>query len=282
MAALHRQRHVDLVEVHHRVAEVRVAVVYADGPARLAGRNPGSAFNAEAAAVAVEVIAARRGKAHQQGVAIAHDGLEAERLLFRQRLGGTVHAAADGCRARCTALQGAAQRRQAVATRRGGGGRWQVHCDGAGVGRVAHADIGATLVAHPQLQLLRTRRGPALEHAGHLLAIGLDLAKELVHMGNAIRPARLAGIEALGAGAHAVAVQVVAIGDVEADFDPAAVGGLGAEAEGLFDRQQVVRINAGGLRRAAQQGGGEQQHAQPAKQHHAGWSPLVSLAIHSR
>ena len=102
-------------------------------------------------------------------------------------------------------------------------------------------------------------------------------------MGNAIRPARLVRIEALGAGAHAVAVQVVAIGDVEADFDPAAVGGLGAEAEGLFDRQQVVRINAGGLRRAAQQGGGEQQHAQPEKQRgHAGWSPLVSLAIHSR
>src|SRR5690606_4664463 len=116
-----------------------------------------------------------------------------------------------------------------------------------------------------------------------LAAVSLDFAEELVDVGDAVRPPGLARLEPVGAGAHPVPVEVVAVGDVEAEFDPVAAGRHRIKAERLRDRQQLVRIHALGLGGAGEQAGGEGERPQdacgPAQ---ACALPPASLAIHSR
>jgi hypothetical protein len=67
----------------------------------------------------------------------------------------------------------------------------------------------------------------------------------------------LAEADAVGGELEAVAVEVVAVGHLEADFDGVVVDRAGAGAEGLFGRQRLV----GAWRPEAGEQGGEQGEA---------------------
>jgi hypothetical protein len=76
------------------------------------------------------------------------------------------------------------------------------------------------------------------------VVIYLDVAEKLVVLlfaGGQIQ--RVEHHRRIGAARlHALAIQIVIVGDLEADFDRGTVERLGFDAECLFDRQQVVFV----------------------------------------
>ena len=220
-------------------------------PLRRAG-DDAVGLHAHAGAVAVEVVARCRREAQQQLVGRVDDGLDLEGLGLRQRQ-------ADGAGGRLVAAK------QVDAAGRGQQGRAsrgrQRHAQGLGVRRVADADVGAALVLHLQLHRRHAVGDGAGEHRGHLIAVGLDVAEELVGVGDAVGQLERIGAEAGRGhlGAHAVPVEVVALGDAPVQFDAAALGGLGAEREGLVDGQQVGLVQSLGR-------GGEEEQGQQGRE----------------
>ena len=79
---------------------------------------------------------------------------------------------------------------------------------------------------------------PQREH--QLAAVDLDLAEGVVLLGLARRQGRLAEADAVGGELEAVAVEVVAVGHLEADFDLLVAREARAGAEGLLGRQRLV------------------------------------------
>jgi hypothetical protein len=106
-----RQRHFDLVEVHHHLAEVFVLMRRAWRPARRGQAGVGIAHHAEAGTIAIQVIARRGREAQQQFGGGTGDGFETKRLLLgqRQRFGGARGRCRDPAAER--ALQGIVARR---------------------------------------------------------------------------------------------------------------------------------------------------------------------------
>src|SRR5262245_34493580 len=92
---------------------------------------------------------------------------------------------------------------------------------------IAHADVGATLRGHLEVESARRFCGQA---NAHLLAIDLLLAEELVLVPDALGQLSLAEPRADGLEAESLAVQVVTVGDREVDFNRVVYGTRG-EAE---------------------------------------------------
>src|SRR5690606_14102368 len=106
---------------------------------------------------------------------------------------------------------------------------------------------------------------------------------EFVDVGNAGGPLRFPGVESLGARAHAMAVQVIAVGNLEADLDAVARRRGGLHLESLLDRQQVVGTDALRVGRTRQQPEGKYHETANARgPHQARGLPAVSAAIQSR
>src|SRR3546814_12821778 len=130
-----------------------LVVLAALGPAWLAGGDAVSAFDAETAAVAVQVIARRGGETQQQRARVADDGLEAERLGLGQWIG-------EAPGGKSGQLQSATRTGARQADhRRGCCGRRQCHGERAGLRRIAHAQVGAALVQNGPASR-RERGGP--------------------------------------------------------------------------------------------------------------------------
>ena len=266
-AARHRQRDLDLVEVHRHVAEVFVVV----GPRgrhfrlrRQCGGQPLAGLQRDAELVAVEVVARRRGQAQQQGIAVEGDHLAGVGLLRRQR--GRI------------GLDGIAAAEQAAALasepeRAGRRGLRQRDLQRAGLRRIADPGIGATLVLHGQGGRGGARHGGPINGPDQRLPVGLDVAEEFVAMLVAIGQGqpRLAE-RRIRLHRSAVAVQVIAVGDLPADLDAVGRGGLRGQHENLVDgRQGDIRS---GRRDASEQG----ERGQPAAQAVEGSGHRVSLA----
>ncbi len=260
-----RQRHVDLVEIHGDVAEMRVVVRLAGRPARRAGADAVGAGDAEFVAVLVEVVTAGRGEAQQHGVAVPRDRFEAEGLLRRQRVANTEQ------RRRCTrrtrrAAERAAERGETAV---GGAGRWrQRDLQRARLRRIADAQIRAALVLDLQRDTADPIRGLPGQRGDERAAIGLDIAEELVVMLAAV--GQLQGRRAEIAGRHpcrgAVPVEVVAVGDPPADLDPVPAHRLCGDRQRLVDRQHIVEIDRQRRRRGEQQQGQGDQAATAMQQ----------------
>ncbi len=269
VVAQQRQGHFGLVEIHHHIAEVLVAVGLALRPARQPGAHAAGAFQCQRGAVAVDVVARRRGEAQQQAVAVADDGFEVERLLGRQRQ--RVHAGGLAGGAEQARAGGAAwhQRAQIFAWRSsglcpGGIGRGQVDADFAPLRRIAHAGIGAALVLHLQDGGLHRRVGLAGQGGLQLLAVGLHLAEELVVFALALRQRQFArGKPLSGLDADAVAIQVVARCDLPVQRDAVAAVGGGAQREGLVHWQQILFAD----RQGGESGQGQQAQGGDTVQH---------------
>src|SRR5690606_41919369 len=116
------QANAHLVEIDETVAEVLVVVVDAWRPLRLHGRDARGAFDAETAALPVQVITGCGGEAQQQGVRVAGDGLEAEGLRFGQWIAG----AGGGQPRQAQSVAGGARQSDRAAARRGRQGRKSV------------------------------------------------------------------------------------------------------------------------------------------------------------
>ena len=178
-----RHRHVDLVEIHDDVAEMLVAVrrrpaASAARPSAMPARRRRSC---ERGLVAIQVVALGRGEAQQQGVAVAGDRLEAERLLRRQRLRRRPRrAVAPAAASRVAAGEAAAERGEARRRRSRVASARQRHRQRARLRRIAHAEVGAALVFHLQRDRIDAGRRRAGQHRDQLLAVGLDLAEEFV------------------------------------------------------------------------------------------------------
>ena len=258
--AQQRQGDFGLVEIHHHIAEVLVAVGAALRPPRQAGADVAGAFQRQRGAVAVEVVAGGRGETQQQAVAVADDRLEVEGLVGRERQG--VHASGLAGRAEQPCATGAArhQRAQAFARRSGGWRVGQVHAQFAALRRVAHAGIGAALVLHLQDRAALTGRGLAGQAGLQRGAVGLHLAEEFVVLALAFRQIQRTGGEALaGFDADAMPVQVVTRGDLPGQRDAVTSIGLGAQCEGLVHWQQVCLGNRLRRWRGQQQRQGDEQ-----------------------
>ena len=228
------QRHRDLrdVEIGDHVAEVLVAVRLARGEARRAQRDANRVAQAERGLVAIQVIARRRRQSHQQFAGGVGDRLEAEGLFVRQGVSGAEH---DG--------RLAAQRRD-----------WQRDGQGARLRRIAHACVRAALV--PDLERHRGHvagRSAGL-HRRHRLAVGLDLAEELVDMLVPVRQLQGMGVEGGVRRLHrkAMPIQVVAGGDRPGEFHAFTADRLCGQHIGLIDWQQIALVDRPGWR--SQQG----------------------------
>ena len=125
---------------------------------------------------------------------------------------------------------------------------------------VAHADIGATLRGHRQIQLIA---GAFHRHADRdLLAVGLDLAEELVLLldpGRELRRAEPGLRGRIRGEPEPFAVHVVALGDRETHFHGMRVQRARRHAERFFGLEQVVRARRrdAGRQPTTAAGGGE-------------------------
>jgi hypothetical protein len=142
------------------------------------------------------------------------------------------------------------------------------------LGRVADADVGAALTG--ELQVEGRLAGAHRKGEYEFLAVDLHFAKGVVLLGFARGQGRRTEADALGGELEAVAVEVVAVGDLEADLDGFVVDGAGGGTKGLVGRAGapaawapkaasrkatekarrvgVVRIMAGSLGDAARRG----------------------------
>jgi len=97
---------------------------------------------------------------------------------------------------------------------RASAGHWQRHRQRAPLRRIAHAKIGAALVADFKLEIARLRFGVAGKMGGQCLAIGLHLAEKLIHMTLAVRQLQRF---------CTVAIQVIPVRNLPVEFNPVAV-----------------------------------------------------------
>ena len=79
-----KKRHIDLIEIHHDIAEMLVAIGLACRPLRAPSTHAICAFQRQRGAVAVQVVTRCWREAQQQAVAGVDDGLEAEGLFRGQ------------------------------------------------------------------------------------------------------------------------------------------------------------------------------------------------------
>ena len=269
MVAGDRQPDLDLVEIHGDIAEVLVAVRGRLRQPRRGRQCRGHALariQAHAKLVAIQVIALSRRQPQQQRVAAIGDHLGAERLRVRQRRG--VQRA--GIAAQLEQAAGPAPAQPEPAARRR---LRQRDLERAGLRRIADAGIGAALVLHGQGGRGCARCGAAVEGPDQRLPVGLDVAEEFVAVLVAIwqGQSRLAE-RCIRLHRSAVAVQVIAVGDLPAHLDAVGRGGLRRQHEDLVDgRQGDIR---GGRRDASEQG----ERGQPAAQAVEGSGHRVSLA----
>src|SRR5690606_4987336 len=206
--------HLGRLEVHGDVAELLVAVGGARRPARAAGGQARRVLQREAGHVAVDVVALDRLQAYAQAVAAIGHGVHREGLALRQR---AAHAGERRGQPPAAGTAGLA--------RPGLPGGRQAHLDLAGLRRIADACVGAALVADLQVGRGRRPGGLAVEDGDQAAAVGLDRAEELVHVALAGRQPQVAADET-AAGAHrgAVPIEVITLGDLPVDLDPARLG----------------------------------------------------------
>ncbi|KAG1546921.1 hypothetical protein G6F50_013587 [Rhizopus delemar] len=230
-------------------------------PTRLVGQHAGAAFQLQRSAVAIQVVARGRAEAQQQGVAVAGDGIEAEGLFRRQRQRLAVAGRARQAQAARAAGTGQriVERVAGTGTRRGCRSLRTAARQGdlhhALLRRVADAGIGATLVAHFHADGAGRIGGCAGQGGLQALAIGFNLAEEIVVVPVALGHLQRAGVERrVRLDAGAVAIQVIARRDLELQLQLATFGGGGGQRERLVHRQQVLLIQREGRQREPQQG----------------------------
>ncbi len=258
----------------------------------------------EVAGIPIQVIVGRHREPRQDLRRRPGDGLEHECLFGRQRR------FAHRCRIlqRCLSLVATQQLRQrivgsrcscparALAGRQPGGqpGHIAGRC-GAGnaetsgnhtrryrqgqqlaMGRIAHADIGAPLVADLEIGIDRIAGvaralaiGPGQGGGGvQLVAIGFNIAEEFIvvafTVGQLQRRQFQAGRRCHGGG-QAVPVQVIALGDPPVQMQSAVIADLPLQREGFIDRKQVVFADGG---MGKQGDGGEQDRQQTQGRSH--------------
>jgi hypothetical protein len=277
------------IEINNHIAEMFVLVRLAFRKTRRAQRDSARAEQAKARLVAIQVITRRRRQPNQQFRRRIGDGIEFERLIFRQRQ----PARSDTQ----TTARRSAHERDRIDCRRGGLGRdirsagcRHRHIQRARLGRVTHANIGAALVLHLEAHRRHAAGGGAGEHGGDGVAIGFNVAEEFVAVlvpGRQLQRVELeGGIDRLHR--EAMLVQVIARRHFPGEFDALARHRLGREHIGLVHRQQVV--HAQGLRANRKRGDAGQQHGQgrDKRTHHSGFSGVsgasgrVSSCTHCR
>ncbi|MPN10767.1 hypothetical protein SDC9_158064 [bioreactor metagenome] len=121
-------------------------------------------------------------------------------------------------------------------------------------GRIADATVPAPLAADVQGEPALARWRGDRQQDGQRAAVGFHLAEELILVRLAGRFLRRteSDLGGLGLEAELVAVQVIALGHLEDDFDRLRIQRLGAQYEGLFGFDRV------GVGQARQQQAGEQ------------------------
>jgi hypothetical protein len=125
-----------------------------------------------------------------------------------------------------------------------GGGDLQ----GQGLRRIADTHVGAALAGDVEFE--GRRAGADGKRDAQIAAVDFHLPEGVVLLGFAGRQHGFAQRDAVGLELEAVAVEVVLVGDLEADFDGFVVERTGGDAEGLIGRQRL----AGGVGEAARKG----------------------------
>ena len=118
--------------------------------------------------------------------------------------------------------------------------------------RVTDAHVGAALAGDVQLE--GRLAGGDGERNDQFAAVDFDFAEGVVLFGLAGGQDGFVEGDAVGLELEAVTVEIVAVGDVEADFDGFFVEGAGGDAEGLVGRQRLAGGSGTGHGHEGEQG----------------------------